>query len=541
MNEIVLREQTVPATPQRIAFQRRLDQLKERTDMADLQIKVNSLMNLIAVSTGRATHYLDKEDMEAQIMRVHKDVFAMDRGVYAMLHLMGGCTDFAIQKMIFVCLSNNWTAFPESILDQKTETKIIDRATMSIQNTARIFRFMVNDLKGRRINNARTHSYMLRWLLNQKGIDFLSVKYRKKMSEVITHGVGSSMANALRGILNKDDFRTLEQKEKEILKSAIGRHVANGIDRPKLYESISFSLGNDRRKLPIHKKFHDAKDDIAAGKGLPKTTLEGIWATYHHESVNRKDFLNLVASDKRSMTNTERRLTQKSAAKAGTTVSFNPYAQGIVDLFIYGHEMGFDHELKNAIGTKAKKIAESISVPYENIAIVFDDSRSSYGDDTNALKPYCIGQSMIEVLRRASNKQSIALTSGRNMYRFDNKPTGYTDIATPLVNIVTSDEEYDGIFIISDGYENAPAGRVNEVIRALKKIGYKTPISHMNPVASNDSTSVRQMSDDLVPVPVFDPANVVKRQLIDVLKHDVCAGLIGIYDKYISGMIEGGE
>jgi hypothetical protein len=61
------------------------------------------------------------------------------------------------------------------------------------------------------------------------------------------------------------------------------------------------------------------------------------------------------------------------------------------------------------------------------------------------------------------------------------------------------------LVVISDGYENAPAGRTAEVLEAARRLGVATPVVQLSPVLSAEVAGVRTVADGVPALPVHRP------------------------------------
>ena len=52
------------------------------------------------------------------------------------------------------------------------------------------------------------------------------------------------------------------------------------------------------------------------------------------------------------------------------------------------------------------------------------------------------------------------------------------------------------VFVLTDGYENAPAGRFAEVVRAVRQMGVETPIHQFSPVFAAEARGIRSLCGD---------------------------------------------
>ena len=75
------------------------------------------------------------------------------------------------------------------------------------------------------------------------------------------------------------------------------------------------------------------------------------------------------------------------------------------------------------------------------------------------------------------------------------------------------------LVIISDGYENKPAGLVNQIINAyLTKLHGKTGIIHLNPVFAPESGDIRKLNDKIVSMGIRDVSQILLILLIALAK-----------------------
>ena len=73
------------------------------------------------------------------------------------------------------------------------------------------------------------------------------------------------------------------------------------------------------------------------------------------------------------------------------------------------------------------------------------------------------------------------------------EPAGDTSLAAGLVALLK--REPDVVFVLTDGYENAPAGRFAEVIRSVRRMGVETPIHQFSPVFAAEARGIRSLCE----------------------------------------------
>jgi hypothetical protein len=107
------------------------------------------------------------------------------------------------------------------------------------------------------------------------------------------------------------------------------------------------------------------------------------------------------------------------------------------------------------------------------------------------------------------------------------RPAGDTGLAEGLIDLLET--EPDAVFVISDGYENRPAGRFAEVVSALRAMGNTTPIFHLNPVFAAESVGVRELCPGLVPtLPATRPEALGISMLRGLLEADPARGIAAL-------------
>lgn len=279
-----------------------------------------------------------------------------------------------------------------------------------------------------------------------------------------------------------------------------------------------------------------ARTDLKAGKNLPIEVLEGIRSRFH-KGTSRGETIELT---KDKLTTNQRKTIQRSAKAAGVKVEMDPMDYSAVDLYLYTFEMGLTDEISAALKAKGEKASRSFPVRYEKVAILVDSSQSMWGHKTQKLRPMAATLAMRDMLQNTGEENVVRYCGGHfNPDDFDNvkdhknavvlpRPQGATDLAGGLIELLEDDP--DAVFILSDGYENAPSGRIGEVVEALEEIGITTPIFHLNPVFSAESTKggLRQFCDKIPAMPVQRPDSLGLTFLRQVIEQDPVRGINAI-------------
>lgn len=480
-------------------------------------------MSLFGTDMNRATHYNTLEELEVARTRVHDQVFTeLGRSVYGCLMCIPGVTDHSKMVSVNKLLSNPWNEQTD-LLTMEDERNIIDCIVDTLPPNRMIKLFV--SLADAKINNKRTVKTVLPFLLNSPNIEWWSVKYRKKLRKALVHCWGLKMSSVISSILNKP---LLTNKEKRILTINIDKYLVVE-DKFHVYQCVKFILSSKEAgySVKLFKSFYAARVVFSKAKGLPKEIIEGIRATYH-PNIDKAETLNVAES---SMTVKEKKLVQNQAKKAGVKVEWNPYSQSMIDLMIYGFKMGFTKDIEKALGSKAKAAASLLPFSYDHVGIICDDSFSMTGSDEQRYKALAITYATVEMLKRVSTKTqaSIETTSGRS-YNIALPPIDGTDIASPLLRLLK--KKPDAIFVISDGYENAPEGRFEELLKiAREKLGINVPVYHFNPVSAAESkVALKRLSNDIPLTPVNNPEKMGLSLFKAMLEVDPRGGILELFN-----------
>ncbi len=478
-------------------------------------------MSLFGTDMNRATHYNTLEELQAMRPEVHEQVFSLDRSIYGCLMCIPGTTD--ISKMVAVTnmLGKPWRN-ENALLGMDEERMIIDYLVADLPPNRMINLFV--SFTDNKVNNKRTLKTVLPFILNSDSLEWWAVKYRRKLKNAISHCWGKKMTSAIVRILGK---KRRIRKEHDILNSFIRDHLVRNTSM-SVFECIAFIFSAwepTRFTLPLFKKFYGARVNFANASGLPKEVIEGIRASYHPDV----DKAQTLAVAKKSMTSKEKKLVQNQSQKAGVKVKWDPFAQPLVELIIYGFKMGFTRDIYKAIAFKAKKAAEVLPFKYDHVGIIVDDSFSMSGSDDQKLRALAVTYATVEMLTYVGTDVTLFTTSGRD-HQISNKPMCGTNLAEPL--ILTLKCNPDSIFVISDGYENQPEGRFNEVLKiARETLNIATPIYHFNPVSSAESkVALKRLSNDIPLTPVSNPEKMGLTLFKTMLSVDPRGGMIELFN-----------
>lgn len=488
----------------------------------DVKRAVLSFLDAASTATGQATFYNKKAEQLEVINAAHDAVFTVNRGLYAAMLTMPGILDVSIQRGVSLLLGDR-AGCSSSLITDDQEDRVISylSSNLSVPRLLKLFGM----IREKRINNKRTRRLILSNILGSKNLQFWAVKYRIKMRDALTHAWGQRVTSSIRKIA--DDVISGRDVYGSI-SSTISKNIGKYTDREikSTLEAIAFIFGsNGPYTEPLFKAYFDARTNLDAGSALPTEVLEGIRGRFHKSTPSGK-ILELTA---RTMTEGQKLSKQSQAKKSGVKLDFDPTAQDIVKLYVYCLQTGtMTDEIRNALKQKATRIADTYPLRYRNVGIVLDCSRSMFGVDAQKYRPIAIGLSMRDVLS-ASALGTATFKAAGGIPSHDGvlvTPSGDTSLAEALVEVAQS--ELDAIYIITDGYENAPAGRVDEVIRAMRGLGMNLPIYQVTPVMASEKAGVRVLSNQVTPMPISSPEGLGLSMIRAALSTDVEQGILSL-------------
>ncbi len=159
------------------------------------------------------------------------------------------------------------------------------------------------------------------------------------------------------------------------------------------------------------------------------------------------------------------------------------------------------------------------------------------GHETQARRPISVALALRDLLAETAERATIATSDGRMAPAGELiDPAGDTSLAAGLVALLK--REPDVVFVLTDGYENAPAGRFAEVVRAVRRMGVETPIHQFSPVFAAEARGIRALCEAVPGLPVSKPEAIGLGLLKVLFEADVdrgAAALLGMVRPAIEG------
>lgn len=489
---------------------------------------VCAFLDTATTSMGRATHYNTREDQQVAELAAHESLLHMSRDIYTVLLGVPGVTDRAVQVGMRNLLSTHRDVKDDEFLRAENERTVLSYLMQALPpqrmlKMIQTFRLGDETLGLKKANNAKTRKLVLRTLLASPRLALWTVKYRSKMAEALVHAWGQKLSTVIRVILAKA-ASTQTPKEQKILKDQI--QTFSGVGNYKLAcECIGFVFGNrEGVRNPMLRAYTTARTDLkaAAKAGLPLEVLEGIRSTFH-KTTTHDEVVRLMVKDGK-LTDGQKMAVQKQAEKAGVEVEMDPTKFDPVRLYLYAFERGLDEKIQKALEQKAVKAAAAFPAHYGRVGIVVDASASMAGDKTQALRPMAATLALRDMLQKVGDSAVTEYVGGQMGELV--RPMGDTSLADGLMKVLMADPAPEAVFVLSDGYENAPSGRFAEVMEQVREIGVNTPVYHLNPVFAAESGKVRELAPKTVPtMPVRSPEALGSAILRGLIENEPLKGI----------------
>lgn len=496
-------------------------------------------LEIASGAKSSATYYHKKTDQIAAVRNAVRNLYGISKELPLILASQKGVTGFFIQETLLNDFKNgekggacniinpqNW--YDDNIGQNITENLLyVLEAEHGITYVLR----MLESFKEHGINNQRSRKIAIRFIFTRDNLEFLSVKYRNKIKNILTHVYGQKksffLTNIIKkylatGIFNDDSHHKIINKE--LLKY--------GNDSEKLMKLYLFIMGEgamsyyDDGNYPVINQFFKAHSDITGCSILPAEVLEGLISNVEHpqnksmwgtESL-RKNTQKMIRESNQAITANQSVRQTKKNRELGVNKDINlSKVSDFVALYKTGYEAGFTPELTEAISELALKRKLS-NFMYDNIGIVLDNSLSMSGHKQESKNtPRAIAEFTAEVLKHSAKANNIRVTS--NKYA--------TDLASAFLDLA-NEGNYDVIFIISDGYENMYDGLLDEVVSYWKTLDNNDniPLYHVSPITGAEmNAKVRKLSDKISTLAVNKPESVMLQLSSKLLEQDVKAWL----------------
>ena len=424
----------------------------EASEREDLVMFINACF----AATGQTEFYSSRQCGRVSIEFLHDYVLANYRTVYRRV-LAAGVNDFNRTRIVMKLLA---IGSPMHDADRTEEGQLISRTLRSLPAN-RVFSLFAN-LQKLKINNRRTRAVVRDYLRWRKDPAFDAVKYRSKVRRAVRHArlkIDDETGRFLFALREQNKFETA------------------------LYDSFL--------------RAHYAKQAVYE---LPYTVAEGFAAKHQ---IPRGEFLKKIEPQ---MTRAEKQRIQSSADRHGVAKpSVDLDRTPLTKLALYALLLPIEQrraradELHDALRASAARALRSRTLRLGKVALVLDRSRSTRGSREKRMRPLAIAVAVHYLVGQNSDQGNDEMRAFWTPSRHDAADqttmddhvflmgaSGQTDLASPFLSAI--EWRPDNVVIVSDGYENAPAGATQQIVLA-----YRRRLAHLHPIAFIHAN------------PVFDP------------------------------------
>ncbi|MER7760344.1 hypothetical protein [Streptomyces sp. NPDC097619] len=318
------------------------------------------------------------------------------------------------------------------------------------------------------VNNRRTRALVRDWLRARPDLSLDAVKYRGALKRAMRH-----------------------------------THFSPDPGQEELRAFVFAPRGRTRYATPLFEAWRRAHHEQGALYELPFTVAEGFAARH---GIPRAVFLERIAP---RMTRLETlRLqgsAQRHASATGRRDALLPTDLGRMPLtrlaaYVLGLPLAERRdrraELTDALTAAAARTAGAHRGSWGTVAAVLDDSFSSFGSVTKRRRPLAVALAchhLLAALARPGGHTGLWTSGATDALLV--RPYGTTPLGHRILDAL--DTGPARLVIVSDGWDNAPAGLAGEVLRVwrtrLDPEG-RTSVVHLNPVYDADGFDVRRLS-----------------------------------------------
>jgi hypothetical protein len=284
-----------------------------------------------------------------------------------------------------------------------------------------------------------------------------------------------------------------------------------------------------QRDFPLLFEYIKARTDITVAKTVPEEVLIGLISDKNHPQYNdlwsspgKRETTKALLRKNTKVTSVNQQVRQtKSTKKLGVQKTVNlQKATDFLALYKTGYENGWTDELNEAITALAnkKKISNFF---YQNIGIILDESPSMTGHKKESKNtPKAIASFTAKVLGASAEGSTTIVRTDDNV----------SDLATAFVKLLRAEDmedQYDAIFMLTDGYENAYDGLANQVIDTyVGESKRNIPIFQVSPVTGAEvGGKVRALGSSVVTMAINDPVAIQPQITARLLEVDTARWL----------------
>lgn len=411
-------------------------------------------VNAAITATGQREFHSDEDAQRLSLDFLHAYMLGNYRDLYAgvlALDINDHNAELIIRRLLETAA--------EATADQRRSEGRLIAGRLTLLPPQRVYG-LFRALRRSGVNNRRTRALLRDWLSARPDLAFDAVKYRTGLKHALRHA-----------------------------------HLSPGAE---LGTFLFAPHSRARYDTPILETWRRAHYEQTALYDLPYTVAEGFAAKH---GIPRDVFLERIAP---RLTRLETLRLQQAARQHGPAaaravaadLSRMPLTRlaGYVLSLPAAERAARREELTGALHTAALRVAGRHRGNWGRVTAVLDDSFSSYGSGVKRRRPLAVALACHHLLEALAGHYTGLWTSGRGDALLAH-PLGPTPLGERILDALETAPER--LVIVSDGWDNAPPGLADEVLRLWRTRldpARRTSVVHLNPVYDAVGFDVRRLS-----------------------------------------------
>lgn len=455
----------------------------------------------------RGTFYNSKSEVIEEGNNLHNELFNEDRELYACALIFNNATYYTKGLIIEKLLSNSlYKDNNKEIIEKdpkriELEDSLINYALMN-ESITHALKILLG-LKEKKINNERTTKIILTFIFKRNNTDYICLKYKNKIKQLLVHALGMPKINAI--LTNTDKGKKFFNKYIRVYNNMCDIEIINFVfNKPFNYTNEFFI-----EYLKVADAFKENRVNEVRGTVLPIEVLEGF-SSFYNRSVNLAELITKANVSTKQKIQMQNAVKKHSDNKVEIKIDLTKYS--MVDLMKYMYNKSDIsvkeiEEIQDILSNKATEIASNLHLEEKDTCLVVDYSLSHAGNGTSINHPFYMNYILTMILEKfyeinGLRHNTLIVGSKRNELGLL-VPSGDSCLYEPLFKGLEND--YKNFIFVSDGFNNV--GDFDEIYKAINRISGTTAIQ-FNPVFSPKDMSCKGLSDIIPTIPFRDEKDI---------------------------------
>ena len=394
---------------------------------------------------------------------LHDILLELDRELYAALLIVPDFPDKYKLALILRLLAITDTAGLGE-RQKEREDRLINRALQGMGERQMLEGLM--PLFRLKVNNRRTTRFILKFILGRENLEFLGVNYRRQVGCLLRHALGEKTVSHILRLLTRPE--NWNGGERVYLRRNLFRFASDEHTEEKVGEFFRFVFGKLTEPVsPLFEAYLGARKNIQAGQGLPLRVLKGLSATYRPRG--RGQMLKKMAG----------RTKQKREVNPEKVLGGEETLIGSARRFYLSGQTEGETELMSTLDRELSSLGV-LPVSGERVVVIADNSASMVGFGNRQFNNLAMTALLAEALRKLVGANVLWTPGAPGEGEIFPPAGGPADPARVLP--AAYELKPDKIIFIGDGYEEIGARDLEDLHRALERLGLNVPSAHIMPV-----------------------------------------------------------